>query len=335
MAAEARELTVGGRAVRVSHPEKLYYPQRGFTKGDVADYYAAVGEGILRALRDRPTTMERYPEGAAGDSFFQKRAPKNIPAWIPTGRISFPSGRYADEMCPTEPAAVVWAANLGCLTFHPWPVRRGRVDHPDELRVDLDPQPGTDFSDARRVGFQLSELLEEYGLRGWPKTSGGRGLHVYIPLTPRWTFPEVRRATIALARELERRDPDRVTTSWWKEERGRRIFVDYNQMARDRTIAAAYSLRPHPHAPVSAPLRWEELADAEPEDFDLVTMKERFARLGDVHRDMDEHAYRLETLLELAERDEREHGLADLPYPPDHPKAPGEPKRVQPSRARD
>ncbi|WP_030828922.1 non-homologous end-joining DNA ligase [Streptomyces hygroscopicus] len=332
--AESVELTVGGRTVRVTNPGKVYFPERGFTKLDLARYYLAVGEGALRALRDRPTTLERYPDGVGGESFFQKRAPKNLPEWIPTGRISFPSGRHADEICPTEPAAVIWAANLGCLTFHPWPVRRGDTEHPDELRIDLDPQPGTDYDDAVRAAGELREVLDGLGLRGWPKTSGGRGLHVFVPIAPEWTFTQVRRSAIAIARELERRAPERVTTAWWKEERGRKIFVDYNQTARDRTIASAYSVRPRPHAPVSAPLRWEEVPDARPRDFDLATMPVRFREQGDVHADMDGHAFRLEAALELAARDEREHGLGDLPYPPEHPKMEGEPKRVQPSRAK-
>ncbi|KOT99769.1 ATP-dependent DNA ligase [Streptomyces sp. NRRL F-5755] len=332
--AESLELSAGGRTVRVSHPDKVYFPRRGFTKADVVRYYLSVGDGILRALKDRPTTLERYPDGVEGESFFQKRAPKNLPDWIPTGRIAFPSGRYADEICPTEPAAVLWAANLGCLTFHPWPVRRGDTERPDELRIDLDPQPGTGYADAVRAALALRDVLDGLGLAGWPKTSGGRGLHVFVPIAPEWTFTQVRRSAIAVARELERRDPGRITTSWWKEERGARIFVDYNQTARDRTIAGAYSVRPFPHAPVSAPLRWEELPDAVPEDFDLATMPVRFAELGDLHADMDAHPCRLEAALELADRDEREHGLKDLPYPPEHPKMKGEPKRVQPSRAK-
>ncbi|MCC5033732.1 non-homologous end-joining DNA ligase [Streptomyces sp. WAC 00631] len=332
--AETAQLTVGGRVVQLSHPDKVYFPERGFTKLDVARYYLAVGEGITRALRDRPTTLERYPDGVTGESFFQKRAPANLPDWIPTARISFPSGRHADEICPTEPAAVLWAANLGCLTFHPWPVRRGNTDHPDELRIDLDPQPGTGYREAVRAAQELRDVLDGLGLRGWPKTSGGRGLHVFVPIEPRWTFTQVRRAAIAVGRELERRAPDRITTAWWKEERGPKIFVDYNQTARDRTIAGAYSVRPRPHAPVSAPLLWEELPHAVPEDFDLATMPVRYADLGDVHADMEKHPCRLEAALELAERDERDHGLEDLPYPPDHPKMAGEPKRVQPSRAR-
>ncbi|OAH12549.1 hypothetical protein STSP_42270 [Streptomyces jeddahensis] len=328
------ELEAGQRKVRLSSPGKIFFPERGFTKLDLARYYQAVGPGILRALRDRPTTLERYPDGVTGESFFQKRAPKNMPDWIPTAHITFPSGRSADEMCPTEEAAVLWAAQYGTLTFHPWPVRRTDVDRPDELRLDLDPQPGTDYADAVRAAHELRAVLDESGLRGWPKTSGGRGLHVFVPIEPRWTFTEVRRAAIACGRELERRMPGRVTTAWWKEERGEKVFLDYNQTARDRTIASAYSVRPRPNAPVSAPLRWDEIDDAVPQDFDLATMPARFADVGDVHADMDDHAYRLDALLELADRMEREQGLGDMPYPPDHPKVPGEPKRVQPSRAR-
>lgn len=328
------ELDVAGRAVRVSNPDKTYYPERGFTKLDVAQYYLAVADGVLRGLRDRPTTMQRFPDGVEGEFFYQKRAPKGLPDWLPTARIAFPSGRFADEICPTEPAAVLWAANLGCLTFHPWPVRRADTEHPDELRIDLDPQLGTDFADAVTVAHELRALLAEHGLRGWPKTSGGRGVHVYVPIRPRWTFTEVRRAAIAVARALERRLPQLVTAAWWKEERGAKVFVDYNQMARDRTIASPYSLRARPRATVSTPLHWEELADVVPEDFDLRTVPPRFAELGDVHADMADHAFGLEPLLELADRQAADEGLGDLPYPPDHPKMPGEPARVQPSRAR-
>ncbi|MFF7837368.1 non-homologous end-joining DNA ligase [Streptomyces ossamyceticus] len=333
--ADAVELEVAGRTVRLSSPDKVFFPERGFTKLDLARYYIAVGPGILRALRNRPTTLERYPEGVTGENFFQKRAPKNMPDWIPTAHITFPSGRSADEMCPTEVGAVVWAAQFGTLTFHPWPVRRDDVDRPDELRLDLDPQPGTDYADAVRAAHELRSVLHDYGdLRGWPKTSGGRGLHVFVPIAPHWTFTQVRRSAIAAARELERRMPDQVTTAWWKEERGEKIFIDYNQTARDRTIASAYSVRPRPHAPVSAPLTWDEVGSALPRDFDLATMPVRYVERGDVHADMDDHAYSLEALLELAARDEHDHGLGDLPYPPEYPKMPGEPKRVQPSRAK-
>ncbi|WP_188297978.1 non-homologous end-joining DNA ligase [Streptomyces sp. CBMA156] len=330
----AVELDVAGRTVRLSNPDKVYYPERGFTKLDVARYYLAVADGVLRGLRDRPTTLQRFPDGVDGEFFYQKRAPKGLPEWLPTARIEFPSGRSADEICPTEPAAVLWAANLGCLTFHPWPVRRSDTDHIDELRIDLDPQPGTDFHDAVRAAHELRALLEEHGLRGWPKSSGGRGLHVYVPLAPEWTFTDGRHAVIALGRVLEQRMPGKVTTAWWKEERGERIFVDYNQMARDRTIASAYSLRARPRATASAPLRWTELDDAAPEDFDLRTVPARFAELGDLNAEMDGRAYRLEGLLELYEKQLRDEGLGELPYPPDHPKAAGEPTRVQPSRAR-
>lgn len=330
----AVELEADGRPVRLSNPDKVYFPEKGYTKRDVAEYFLAVGPGILRALRERPTTLQRFVDGVEGEFFYQKRAPKNLPDWTPTARIEFPSGRHADEMCPTELGAVLWAANLGTLTFHPWPVRRADTDHPDELRIDLDPQPGTDYADAVRAAHELRSVLDDHGLRGWPKTSGGRGIHVFVPIVPEWTFTQVRRAAIAVGRELERRMPDRVTTAWWKEERGERIFVDYNQTARDRTIASAYSVRPRPHAPVSAPLRWEEIDDAEPRDFDIRTMPVRYAEVGDLHADMDDHAFRLDKLLELAKRDEQEHKLGDLPYPPEYPKMPGEPKRVQPSRAR-
>jgi DNA ligase D len=336
----------GPRTVRVSNPDKVYFPERGITKGDVARYFVAVGEGILGALRDRPTTLERWPSGVfpgaklstradnRGDAFYQKRIPKGAPDWVETATITFPSGRTADEVCPTELAVVVWAANLGTLTFHPWPVRRPNVDHPDQLRVDLDPQPGTDFADAVRVAHELRPLLEEFGLAGFPKTSGGRGLHVYVPIRPQWTFVEARRALIALGRELAIRMPDQVTMNWWKEERGERIFIDFNQMARDRTIASAYSVRPSPLALVSCPLRWEELADVRPEDFDVTTMPARFAEVGDLHAGVAEQAFSIEPLLELAEKHERDGLGADLPYPPEYPKMAGEPKRVQPSRAR-
>ncbi|WP_367046648.1 non-homologous end-joining DNA ligase [Streptomyces sp. Je 1-332] len=334
MGGKAVELDAGGRTVRLSSADKVVFPERGFTKLDVARYFLSVGDGIVRALRERPTTLQRFPDGVTGEFFYQKRVPKNHPDWIPTATIAFPSGRTADEMCPMEVAAVIWAAQFNTLTFHPWPVRRDDLDHPDELRIDLDPQPGTDYADAVRAAHELRALLDEFGVKGWPKTSGGRGLHVFVPIEPRWDFTGVRRAAIAVGRELERRMPDAVTTAWWKEERGAKIFVDYNQTARDRTIASAYSVRPRPHAPVSAPLRWDEVDDAVPEDFDIGTMPGRFAEVGDVHADMEKHAFSLESLLELAAQDERDHGLGDLPYPPEYPKMPGEPKRVQPSRAR-
>jgi DNA ligase D-like protein (predicted polymerase) len=339
------EFEVGGRAVRVSSPDKPYFPELGVTKSDVVRYFLAVGDGILGALRDRPTTLERWPGGVfdgaklstradnRGDAFYQKRVPKGAPEYVETARIQFPSGRPADEVCPTELAVVVWAVNLGTLTFHPWPVRRPDVDHPDQLRIDLDPQPGTDFRDAVPVAYALRDLLAEHGLLGYPKTSGGRGLHVYVPIEPRWTFVEARRAVIALGRELERRLPDKVTMSWWKEERGSRIFIDFNQMARDRTIACAYSIRPTPKAQVSAPVTWEELPDVMPADFTVHTMPARFAEVGDLHAEVATNAFSLESLLAAVARDE-ENGDGDMPYPPEYPKMPGEPKRVQPSKAR-
>lgn len=333
-AKKAEQIEVDGKSVRLSNPDKVYFPERGFTKGDVVRYFLTVGDGLVRALRDRPTTLQRYPDGIDGESFYQKRVPKYLPDWIPTARINFPSGRHADEMCPNSVAAVLWAGNLGCLTFHPWPVRRQDTDHPDELRIDLDPQPGTDFSDAVRAAHAMREVLADHGLTAWPKTSGGRGLHLFVPIRPDWPFVEVRRAVIALGRELESRMPEQVTTKWWKEERGSRIFVDYNQMARDRTIASAYSVRAKPRATVSAPLRWDELDDVYPDDFDILTMPVRYGELGDLHADMPEHAFGLEAALELSDKQERDHGLGEMPYPPDHPKMPGEPPRVQPSRAR-
>ncbi len=342
--AEAIELEVGGQRVRVSNPSKVYFPEPGITKLEVVEHYLACGEGILRALRDRPTTMERWPGGVhpgmklatradnRGDAFYQKRVPANAPQYVPTARIAFPSGRTADEIAPDSLAVVAWAANLGTITFHPWPVRKADVEHPDELRLDLDPQPGTDFRDAVQVAGVLRELLAELGWTGWPKTSGGRGVHVYVRIEPRWSFTDVRHAAIAIGRELERRMPGRVTTNWWKEERGETIFVDYNQNARDRTIASAYSVRPRPQATVSMPLTWDEMTAVGPLDFTVRTAGERFAAVGDRHAGIDEVAYDLTPVLEWYDRDERDRGLGDLPYPPEYPKQPGEPPRVQPSR---
>ena len=346
MATPAEEIDVRGRTVRISNPDKVYFAARGVTKRDVVSYFVSVGDGILNALRDRPTTMERWPggvfEGAKlstradnkGDAFFQKRVPHNAPDWVQTARITFPSGRTADEVAPHELAVIAWMANLGTLTFHPWPVRADDVDSPDQFRIDLDPQPGTDFADAVRVAAEVRAVLEDVGLAGHPKTSGGRGLHIYVPIEPRWTFVEVRRAVIALGREVERRMPNHATVNWWKEERGERIFLDYNQTARDRTIASAYSIRPTERALVSAPVTWKELDSVQPADFDIATMPARFAEVGDLHRGLElgQPAGTLDALLEMAARDQRDHGLGDLPYPPDYPKMPGEPPRVQPSR---
>jgi DNA ligase D len=347
---EAITVDAGGRELRVSNPGRVIFPSADgspeITKLDVVKYYLAVEPGIMRALSQRPTTLERWPKGVhpgivlstrekgGGDAFFQKRIPRGAPDYVKTARIQFPSGRYAEEVCPTEVAVVGWAAQMGTITFHPWPVRRDDVDHPDELRIDLDPQPGTDFADAVQVAAEARVLLDELGYTGFPKTSGGRGVHIYIRIEPRWTFTDVRHAAIAFGRELERRVPHRVTTKWWKEERGNRIFLDYNQNARDRTIASAYSVRPKPGAPVSAPVSWDELPKVAPEDFTVVTMPARFAELGDVHAAIDDTAHSLQPLLDMYENDATE-GPADMPYPPDYPKMPGEPKRVQPSRDRD
>jgi DNA ligase D len=347
---EATTVDAGGREVRVSSPDRVIFPPTertpAITKLDIVRYYLAVGDGIMRALERRPTTLERWPKGVhpgivlstrekgGGDAFFQKRIPQGAPDYVQTARIQFPSGRHADEVCPTEVAVVAWAAQMGTITFHPWPVRREDVDHPDELRIDLDPQPGRDFADAVRVAAEARALLGDLGYTGFPKTSGGRGVHIYVRIEPRWTFTDVRHAAIAFGRELERRLPGQVTTRWWKEERGERIFVDYNQNARDRTIASAYSIRPRPGAPVSAPFAWDELGQVAPEDFTVATMPARFAEIGDAHAAIDDAHHSLAPLLEMYERDEAE-GRGDMPYPPDYPKMPGEPKRVQPSRDRD
>ncbi|HLR83895.1 MAG TPA: DNA polymerase domain-containing protein [Nocardioidaceae bacterium] len=350
MASPATEIEAGERTVRVSNPGRVIFPEtehtREVTKLDVVQYYLSVGDGILRALRDRPTTLERWPKGVLdglvlstrqdhrGDAFYQKRIPRGAPPYVETARIQFPSGRFADEVCPTEIAVAAWAAQMGTITFHPWPVRKGAVDHPDELRLDLDPQPGTDFRDAVRVAEVARTLLDDLGMVGFPKTSGNRGVHIYVRIEPRWTFTDVRHAAIAFGRELERRTHG-VTTSWWKEERGETVFVDYNQNSRDRTIASAYSLRAKPGAPVSTPVTWDELpAIEEPRELNVFTVPARFAERGDVHEAIDDTAYSIEPLLQLYARDES-GGLGDMPYPPDYPKMPGEPKRVQPSRDTD
>jgi DNA ligase D len=347
---EVTIVDAGGRDLRVSNPDRVIFPATDrsgpVTKLDIVNYYLAVEDGIMRALARRPTTLERWPQGVypgivlstrekgGGDAFFQKRVPRGAPDYVRTATIEFPSGRTADEICPTEIAVVGWAAQMGTITFHPWPVRREDLDHPDELRIDLDPQPGTDFADAVRVAAEARRLLKELDYSGFPKTSGGRGVHIYVRIEPRWTFTDVRHAAIAFGRELQRRLPGEVTTNWWKEERGERIFVDYNQNARDRTIASAYSVRPKPGAPVSAPLDWEELDRVAPEDFTVATMPARFAEVGDRHAAIDDVAHSLDPLLDMYERDVAE-GRGDMPYPPDYPKMPGEPKRVQPSRDRD
>lgn len=350
---KAIEIEVDDRVVRVSSPDKVIFENVGggeVTKHDVVAYFLAVGEGILGALHDRPTALERWPQGyrdgmvlttragAQGDGFYSKRVPKGAPDYVDSVRIAFPSGRWADEVCPGELAAVIWAVQQNTLTFHPWPVRRANVDHPDQVRIDLDPQPGTGFADAAALAPLVREVATEAGLTLYPKTSGGRGLHLFAPIRPEWDFIQARRATIALAREIERRDPNRVTTKWWKEERGERVFIDYNQMARDRTIASAYSIRANVRATVSAPLTWDEVSQVHPEDFTVRTMPARFAQVGDLFSGANgtpgDPGSGLEELLEWSARDERDHGLGEAPYPPEYPKMPGEPKRVQPSRAR-
>lgn len=342
MATPAEELDVAGVPVRLTSPDKVYFPALGDqgTKRHLVEYYRAMatmdGTPLVTALRDRPTHLQRFPDGIEGEEVYQKRLPaKGVPEHIASCRVTFPSGRWADVLRVTKPADVVWAANLGTVTFHPWHVRCADVEHPDELRIDLDPQPGATFAQARAVALDVVRpLFDELGYTALPKTSGGRGIHVYLRLEPRWTFVEVRRAAIAAGREIERRAGGAVTTSWWKEERGEAtIFIDYNQNARDRTIASAYSARRTPRATVSTPLTWDELADAEPDDFTIATVPALVARRGDPMASLDGLAESLDTLLDMAERDEA-NGLGDLPYPPNYPKMPGEPKRVQPSKSR-
>ena len=327
------ELEVGERIVKVTNPDKVFFRARGETKLDLVKYYLSVGDGIVRALYERPTQLKRHPDGAEGEAIYQKRVPEKRPEWIETARVTFPSGRHADELCVTELAHVAWAANLGTLDFHPWPSRRPDVEHPDELRIDIDPQPGTGFKQAKKVAALVREVLDELGYVAWPKTSGNRGVHVACRIEPNWEFPEVRRCALAFAREVERRAPKLVTTAWWKEERGKRVFIDYNQNARDRTIASAYSVRARPDATVSAPVTWDELQEVETEDFTMATMPERFASLGDVQARIDDSLCDLRRLQEWVQRDEGK-GLGEAPYPPNFPKMPGEPPRVQPSRAR-
>jgi DNA ligase D len=327
------ELHVGERIVKVTNPDKVFFRTRRETKLDLVEYYLSVGDGILRALYERPTQLKRHPDGAEGEAIYQKRVPEKRPEWIETARVTFPSGRHADELCVTELAHVAWAANLGTLDFHPWPSRRRDVEHPDELRIDIDPQPGTSFKHAKKVAGLVREVLDELGYVAWPKTSGNRGVHVACRIEPSWEFPEVRRCALAFAREVERRAPKLVTTAWWKEERGKRVFIDYNQNARDRTIASAYSVRARPDATVSAPVTWDELQEVETEDFTMETMPARFASLGDVQAGIDDSLCDLRLLQQWVKREEGE-GLGEAPYPPNFPKMPGEPPRVQPSRAR-
>jgi bifunctional non-homologous end joining protein LigD len=325
-------LEIGGREVAVSNPDKIYFPKAGHTKMDLVNYYLAVADGALRGVAGRPMAMKRFVDGAEGEAFFQKRAPENRPDWIETAELTFPSGRTADEVVLREAAGLAWVANLGCIDLNPHPVRAEDLDHPDELRVDLDPVPGVEWSQIREVALVCREALEAVGLVGWPKTSGSRGIHVNVRIEPRWTYPEVRRAALALARDVEERAPTLATSKWWKEER-RGVFLDYNQNAKDRTVASVYSVRPLPDARVSMPLRWEEVPDVVAEDFTLATVPGLYASRGDAGAGIDDAVGSLDTLLELSARHEAE-GLGDAPWPPNYAKQAGEPPRVQPSRKR-
>ncbi len=328
----SESLTVGGREVSISSPGKILFPEPGYTKLDLARYYLAVADGALRGAGGRPNMLVRYPNGVGDEFFYQKRAPASRPPWIEVVTLRFPSGRSADEVVPRDAAALVWLANLACLELHPHPVRAEDLDHPDELRVDLDPVPGVGWAQVRDVARVAEETLKDFGLVGWPKTSGSRGMHVIVRIERRWSFDEVRRAALALAREVERRAPKLATSKWWKEER-HGVFVDYNQNAKDRTVASAYSVRPKPDARVSAPLGWDEVPDCEPADFTLATMPKRFAQVGDRHQGIDDHPGSLDQLLELSAKQERE-GQGDAPWPPHYRKQKGEPARVQPSKRR-
>ena len=329
---EPELLTVSGREVALTNPDKVLFPQAGYTKRDLARYYLAVADGALRGAGGRPNVLVRYPNGVGGEFFYQKRAPASRPAWIEVVALKFPSGRTAEEVVPRDAAALAWMANLACLELHPHPVRADDLDHPDELRVDLDPVPGVEWPHIRNVAHVVRAALEECGLTGWPKTSGSRGIHVYVRIERRWNFDEVRRAALALAREVERRAPGLATSKWWKEER-HGVFLDYNQNAKDRTVAGAYSVRPTPDARVSAPLAWDEIDHCELGDFTLATMPSRFATIGDPHAAMDRHAGSLERLLELSARQAGD-GLGDAPWPPHYKKQAGEAPRVAPSKRR-
>src|SRR6266446_5066853 len=326
-------LGVAGREVVITNPDKVIFPQAGHTKLDLVKYYAAVAEAALRGIAARPLVLKRYVNGAEREPFFQKRAPEQRPAWVETVELRFPSGRTAREIVVRDAAQLLWIVNLGCIDLNPHPVRADDLEHPDELRVDLDPGAGVSWDDVRRVALVVRDVLDDHGLRGWPKTSGSRGMHVNVRIERRWTFDQVRRAALALAREVERRAPELATSKWWKEER-HGVFLDYNQNAKDRTVASAYSVRPKPDGRVSAPLTWDELFECRPEDFTLRTMPARFAALGDRHAGIDESPCSLEALLELSARQEAE-GQGDAPWPPHYAKQAGEPPRVQPSRRRD
>jgi len=326
-------LSVEGREVQITHPDKLYFSsQVKVSKLDLVRYYLSVAPGALAGIHDRPIVLKRFVNGAEGEAFFQKRAPDQRPSWLRTVTLSFPSGRTAEEVVVDDAAGLAWIVNLGCIELHPHPVRSGDLDHPDELRIDLDPVPGVGWDDVRRVALEVQALLEELGLRGWPKTSGSRGMHVNVRIQPRWTFQEVRRAAVAFSRAVERRAPNLATSKWWKEER-HGVFLDYNQNAKDRTTCSAYSVRPLPDARVSAPLHWNEVPACDPADFTIFTMPERFAKIGDPHADMNSAPGSLEQLLDLAGKDEAA-GLGDAPWPPHFRKMESEGPRVAPSRAK-
>jgi bifunctional non-homologous end joining protein LigD len=323
----AQIIAVAGHEVAISSPDKVLFPQPKHTKLDLARYYIAVADGALRGAGGRPNMLVRYPNGIEGEHFYQKRAPNGRPPWIEVAELSFPSGRTAEEVVPRDAASLAWMANLACLELHPHPVRAEDLEHPDELRVDLDPVPGVTWKQVQEVTMVVRAVLDDFKLGGWPKTSGSRGMHIVARIEPRWTFDEVRLAALALAREVEQRAPKLATSKWWKEER-HGVFVDYNQNAKDRTVAAAYSVRPTPDARVSAPLTWDEVEHCEPQDFTLSTMARRFKKLGDLHAGIDDHAASIEGLLELFER----QGSGDAPWPPHYRKQSSEPARVQPSR---
>jgi bifunctional non-homologous end joining protein LigD len=331
--AASKVLSIEGREVQITHPDKLYFSsQARISKLDLVSYYLSVAPGALAGIRDRPIVLKRFVNGAEAEAFYQKRAPSQRPPWLRTVALSFPSGRTAEELIVDDAPGLAWIVNLGCIELHPHPVRSGNLDHPDELRIDLDPVPGVGWADVRRVALEVQGMLDEVGLRGWPKTSGSRGMHVNVRIEPRWTFAEVRRSAVALSRAVERRAPALATSKWWKEER-HGVFLDYNQNAKDRTTCSAYSLRPLPDARVSAPLHWHEVPDCDPADFTIFTMPERFAKIGNPHADMDAAPGSLEKLLELAAKDEAA-GLGDAPWPPHFRKMETEGPRVAPSRAK-
>jgi DNA ligase D len=330
---EVRTLEVSGHEVTISSPDKVYFPELGATKWDLVQYYVAVADALLRAAGGRPALLERYPGGAGGPSFFQKRVPAGAPPWLESTVVATPNGTTSNALVVADLAHVLWAVNLGCLGLHLWPYRAAEPTHADELRIDLDPQPGTGFDDVRVAAAHTHALLDELGVKGLPKTTGNRGIHVYVRLEPRWDSVEVRSCAVALARELERRHPEQITAEWWKEQRGARVFVDFNQNAPHKTVFGAWFARPRPGGQVSTPLSWEAVAEVEPDTLTLATVPTRLAQLGDPWADMAEHPQSLEALLELAELD-RARGLLDAPWPPEYPKMPDEPTRVAPSRAR-